>query len=125
MNQVRSDYLQTGIEQIDQLAAGLINELNKLHTSGQGLAGFSSAQATSVVGDATVSLADPAADLDFVPANGSFVVHVKNKVTGQTSSTMVKVNLGGSGAQTSLNSLTADLDAIDNLSATVVGGQLK
>ncbi|MCC6238689.1 MAG: flagellar hook-associated protein FlgK [Phycisphaerales bacterium] len=125
LNQVRSDYLQTGIEQIDQLAAGLINELNKLHTSGQGLAGFSSAQATSVVGDATVSLADPAADLDFVPANGSFVVHVKNKVTGQTSSTMVKVNLGGSGAQTSLNSLTADLDAIDNLSATVVGGQLK
>jgi hypothetical protein len=48
------------------------------------------------------------------------VVHLKNKTTGLTTSTLVQVDLDGSGANdTTLNSLQADLDAIPNISATI------
>jgi flagellar hook-associated protein 1 FlgK len=113
------------IEKVDALAANLIFELNKVHASGQGLEGFSAVTATNQVADATVALNAKQANLAFTSANGSFVVHVKNKTSGLTTSTLVQVDLDGAGGNdTTLNSLTADLDAIDNISATINGGKL-
>jgi flagellar hook-associated protein 1 FlgK len=114
------------IDKVDSLAGNLIFELNKIHASGQGLEGFSSVTSTNLVDDPTLALNDPKSGLDFAPSNGSFVVHVKNKTTGLTTSTLVQVDLDGlNGNDTTLNSLATDLDNVANISASVAGGQLK
>jgi flagellar hook-associated protein 1 FlgK len=112
-------------DNIDSLANAVIFELNKVHASGQGLQGFSTIQAGNSVEDSAVALNDEDAGLNFAPTNGSFVVHVKNKITGLTTSTLVQVDLDGANANdTTLNSLSGDIDAIDNISSSVSGGRL-
>jgi flagellar hook-associated protein 1 FlgK len=112
------------VDDIDGIASNLIFELNKLHGSGQGLQGFQSATATNVVEDATAALNDSTSGLDFKPNNGSFVVHVKQKATGIVTSTLVQVDLDGNGADTTLNSLTGDLNGITDINASVSAGKL-
>jgi len=113
------------VAQENTLAHNLIFELNKLHSSGQGLQGISSVTAASTVTDATQPLNSTAAGLEFTPNNGSFVVHVTDNATGQDHSTLVQVNLTGSPGDTTLNSLAASLNAINGVQATVSSGVLK
>lgn len=113
------------VDQENTLAHNLIFELNKLHSSGQGLSGFSTVTATNTVNDPTKALNNPAAGLSFTPNNGSFVVHVKDKTTGIDTSTLVQVNLTGSPSDTTLNSLAASLSGINGVSASASGGTLK
>jgi flagellar hook-associated protein 1 FlgK len=113
------------IDQVDGLARGLIFELNKLHSCGQGLEGFSSVTAANQVAVTNVALSDPATGLAFAPTNGSFVVHVRTKATGLVTSTLVQVDLDGSGAETTLNSLRNDLGLVSGVTATVTGGRLQ
>lgn len=113
------------IGSVDKLAGNLIFDLNKVHASGQGLEGFSSATATSAVDDPTVALNDPKAGLANVPTNGSFVVHVRDKTTGLTTSTLVQVDLDGlNGNDTTLNSLQASLAGVPGVTATTAAGKL-
>ena len=65
-----------------------------------------------------------AAGLPFQPVNGSFVVTTTNTQTGLSSSTLVPVNLTGQPTDTTLNSLTASLNAIPTVQATIQGGKL-
>ncbi len=114
------------LEQIDQLAGALIFELNKIHSSGQGTAGFTSITADTAVDDPTATLNSDDADLPFTPVNGSFVVHVKQKTTGLTTTTLINIDLDGlNGDDTTLNTLAADLDSVGNISASVVNGKLR
>lgn len=122
--QVRSGALGNTIDQLDSFTKNLIFELNKAHASGQGLSGLTSAVATNVAADPTAALNSPAAALAFTPQNGSFVIHVTDNATGLQNSTLIKVNLTGVGAQTSLNDLAAQLNAVPNISASVTGGKL-
>ncbi len=121
--------VRTGIgetlKQLDTVATNFIYEVNKLHSSGQGLTGLTNITSTNAVDDPTAALNDTkATGLKFTPANGSFVVHVREKATGLETSTLVQVKLDGSGADTSVTSLAGDLDAIDGISASVNGGKL-
>jgi flagellar hook-associated protein 1 FlgK len=117
--------INDGIDHVDTLAKSLIFELNKLHASGQGLQGFGSVTSTSVVADPTAALNTAASGLKFVPNNGSFVVHVKQKDTGLVTSTLVQVDLDGRGGDdTTLNSLRASLAGISGVNATITGGKL-
>ncbi len=125
LKQVRTEHIDDVISDIDSIAANLIFELNKVHASGQGLEGFSSVLGTNALDDTTVALGDAASGLDYGPKNGSFVVHVKQKSTGLVSSTLVQVDLDGQGGDTTLDSLTSDIDAINDITASVVGGRLK
>jgi flagellar hook-associated protein 1 FlgK len=114
------------LEGIDKLASTLIFELNKLHSSGQGLEKLSTVTAANAVSDTTVPLSDPAAELKHPPVNGSFVVHVTSRFSGLTSSTLVQVDLDGlNGDDTTLDSLASAIDAIDGVAASVQGGRLK
>ncbi|HEX4795209.1 MAG TPA: flagellar hook-associated protein FlgK [Humisphaera sp.] len=111
--------------QMDDLAHGLIFELNKIHSSGQGLDGISSVTASNAVADPNAALNTAGAALPFTPTNGSFVVHVRQKATGQQTSTLVQVDLDGlNGNDTSLTSLAASLNGINGVSATVTNGKL-
>src|SRR5690606_11828320 len=83
------------VGQIDQLAGALIFEVNKLHSSGQGLEGQSELTSEHAVADASAALTSDEADLDFRPTHGSFVVNVKDKLTGAVSSTLISVDLDG------------------------------
>ncbi|MDB5323747.1 MAG: flgK [Phycisphaerales bacterium] len=122
---IRSEIGDT-VDNVDNVAKNLIFELNKIHASGQGLAGFSSVTSTSNVNDPTVALNDPTSGLKFTPKNGSFVVHVRQKASGLETSTLVQVDLDGlNGNDTSLNSLTASIDGISGISAVVNAGKLK
>jgi flagellar hook-associated protein 1 FlgK len=112
------------VTQENTLAHNLIFELNKLHSSGQGLQGFTSVTSSNTVAVPTKPLDNAAAQLAFTPNNGSFVVHVIDKTTGQDTSTLVQVNLTGSGTDTTLNSLAASLNGINGVQATVNGGTL-
>jgi flagellar hook-associated protein 1 FlgK len=122
---IRSEIGDT-VDNVDNVAKNLIFELNKIHASGQGLAGFSSVTSTSNVNDPTVALNDPKSGLKFTPKNGSFVVHVRQKASGLETSTLVQVDLDGlNGNDTTLNSLTASIDGISGISAVVNAGKLK
>jgi flagellar hook-associated protein 1 FlgK len=124
LGDVRTSIDET-LERLDTLANNFIFELNKLHTSGQGLEGFSSVTSSNLVDDATTALNSETAGLKFTPTNGSFVVHVKNKTSGLTTSTLVQIDLDGAGGDdTTLTTLAGDLDAITNVSASITGGRL-
>jgi len=125
MDTARQQIGQT-IERIDALAGNLIFALNKLHSAGQGLEGFSSVLATNQVADATAALNTSQTNLPFVPTGGSFVVHVRNKSTGMVTSTLVQIDLDGAGGNdTTLNSLQADLDGVADISASIQAGKLR
>jgi flagellar hook-associated protein 1 FlgK len=114
------------IDNMDKIAGSLVFDLNKIHSAGQGLEGFSSVTATNIVADPTVALNDPKAELANAPTNGSFVVHVKDKATGLVTSTLVQVDLDGlNGNDTTLNGLAGTLGGIAGVQASVTTGQLK
>ena len=103
---------------LNTLAAGVILEVNKLHAQGIGLTGFSSVTGAKAVTSASAAL--NAAGLDFTPVNGSFQVNVTNRNTGSVTTTNIQVDLDGiAPADTTLNSLTAAIDAVANISASV------
>ena len=113
------------VDDIDKVAGNLIFELNKLHASGQGLEGFSSVTSAATVTDPALALNDPKNGLANAPANGSFVVHVKDKTTGLVTSTLVQVDLDGlNGNDTTLNGLQGSLAGISGVTATVSAGKL-
>ncbi|MEZ0264135.1 MAG: flagellar hook-associated protein FlgK [Phycisphaerae bacterium] len=113
------------IEKTDGIAANLIFELNKIHAAGQGLDGFTSVTGTNAADDPTVALNSTKSGLDFQAKNGSFVVHVKQKGSGLTTSTLVQVDLdGANGNDTTLNSLAASIDGVGGVTASVNAGKL-
>ncbi|HEX4053677.1 MAG TPA: flagellar hook-associated protein FlgK [Tepidisphaeraceae bacterium] len=116
--------LNTVQQQLNSLAGGLIFGLNSIYSSGQGLNGYTTVTGTNQVQDPTAVLNSSAAGLPFQPVNGSFVVTTTNTQTGLSSSTLVPVNLTGQPTDTTLNSLTASLNAIPTVQATIQGGKL-
>ena len=109
--------------QINTIAQNLISAVNQVHASGQGTVGYSTVTSTNAVNDATQPLNSAAAGLTDPPVNGSFVVHVTQS-DGTSKSTLVQVNLKGTGTDTTLNSLAATLNGIAGVTATVDAGKL-
>ncbi len=116
----RDQHVDTQIERLDRFAAALIAEVNRVHSQGQGLSGFTSLTAGYPVGDAGVALNSAAAGLPLAPRSGTFYVDVRNTATGTVVRTAVHVDADGLGGDTTLNSLAADISAaVGNLTATV------
>ena len=121
------------IEKLDELAAQLIFRVNRLHATGRNERGFTSLMSTLRVlpADRGLALNDPnntsLSGLPFGPTNGGFMVHVTSTATGATEIVRIDVDLDGINASgsagfqddTSLDDITAALNAITGLSATV------
>jgi len=107
------------IEALDQLAAALIYEVNRLHSTGRGLVGYTSFSSCVGVADAQAALNSTAAGLSFPVTHGTFLVQVRNRQTGATITRQIEVRLDGLGQQTSLSSLASQLSAVPGLTATV------
>lgn len=107
------------IDDLDQFAASLIFEFNKIHAAGEGQKGFTDVTSQSSVDDVNASL--NAAGLDFTPTHGSFQVKVVNSLSGLVETTSISIDLDGidPGNDTSLESLRQDLDAVANLNASL------
>ena len=108
---------------LDNWTKALIFEVNKLHSLGRGLDGFTSVTASFEVEDPTASLADmTATELPWSVNNGVFYVQVYDSdgeaVGGPQ---MVEVNLGMGSTDTTLNSLATDLNALNGITASVDG----
>ncbi len=113
----RDDVLGGFLDSLDDFTKKLIFEFNKLFSSGQGLTGHSTSESEFFVNDANDVLDD--AGLVFTPVNGTFQVLVKNKRTGLTTTTDIRVDLNGLGDDTTLQDLVDQLDAVDGIAATV------
>jgi flagellar hook-associated protein 1 FlgK len=107
------------LDKLDQFTSGIINQVNLIHSSGQGLHGYSSVTGTYDVKDPTAAL--DAAGLPFTPQNGSFQVQVINTSTGLAQTGTITVDLTGVNPKTTLNGLVGQLNGLANVAASVTG----
>ncbi len=115
----RDEHLLGQVQALDQLARGLIYEVNRVHSTGRGLVGYTSLTSNYAVADTNAALNSTQAGLPFPLQNGSFIVHVRNQDTGQTTTRLIKIDLDGIGTDTTLAALAAQLDGVPNLSAGI------
>ncbi len=109
------------VQRLDELTAALIFEVNKIHSSGQGLEGLTTVTGLNAVQDTTIPLNSPDTQLNFFPETGSFFIDVRDAASGETVRTQINVNLDGIGADTTLDSLVADINAnVPNFTATIL-----
>jgi flagellar hook-associated protein 1 FlgK len=118
--QARDTEVSNQMSRLDAFAGALINEVNKIHSKGQGLSGFSDLTSVNAVLDPTAILSDATNGLTFIPTTGSFFIDVKDS-SGATVRTQINIDLDGIGADSTLNSVAADINAnVPNVTATVL-----
>jgi flagellar hook-associated protein 1 FlgK len=107
---------------LDQVAAGIIEQINLVHSRGNGIADYSgSLISTNSVTDPTLAL--NAAGLPFTVNAGSFEVNVYDNTGTPVGGSPFTVNIN---AATTLNDVAAALNGIPNLTASVtVDGNLQ
>lgn len=114
----RDEILGGFIDELDRLAGTFINEFNKIHSSGEGLVGYTAVTSERALADANLPL--NAAGLPFTPQHGSFTLKVKNQRTGIVETSKINVDLDGIGNNdTTLEDLRSALDGVDNVSASI------
>lgn len=117
----RDEHVMGHVESLNGLADALIQEVNKVHASGQGLKGYSQVVGAFDLLRTDVALNSTQAGLKLKPRNGSFIVTVTNTQTtpATRTATMIAVDLDGVGADDSLETLVAKIGGIEHLSAQV------
>lgn len=124
----RSQDVGAVIAAVDTFASQLIYQVNRVHTQGQGITGFSTLTGTYKAADVNAALNSAAAGLTFAPRHGSFEVTVTQKSTGAMVTRTIQVDLDGIDPQndTSLASLIASLNGVPNLTASATAdGRLR
>jgi len=114
----------TAFNDIDQFARDLIAQFNLIHSQGQGLVGFNSVTGTNAADDtsAAVDLAGLPIDIK----NGEFEIQVIDSLTGLTKTHVVRVQLNGGASDSSLEDITASINAISGISASLTSeGKLR
>ncbi len=108
------------IDALNQLAAAVITDVNRIHADGQGLIGYTSVTGSYDVLATDVPLDSSAAGLPFPPQNGSFYITVADTATATPVAYRINVDLQGSDAGTTLESLVADINAqVEGVTASV------
>lgn len=114
------DNLVNGLlDDVDTFSGQLIFQVNRVHSQGQGSAGFSTVTGTYGVSDADAALNSSDAGLPFTISNGSFQLHLTNNSTGARTTSRIDIDLDGIGADITLNDLAAAISAVDNVVASV------
>jgi flagellar hook-associated protein 1 FlgK len=110
------------IAAIDQLAAAVIAEVNRVHVNGQGVTGFRSLTGSYDLLATGVPLDSAAAGLPFPPKNGSFYITVEDDATGTPIAYRIDVNLQGDPADTTLESLVINFNnQVAGVTASITG----
>jgi flagellar hook-associated protein 1 len=104
-------------EGLDRFARNLVEQFNRIHTQGQGLAGFSQLTGAAATDDRTAAL--DLAGYPFPLENGQFEVQVLDQGTGLARTHTIRVKLTGGMDDTSLEDVRAQLQSISGLSAQI------
>lgn len=113
-------------DELDGLSANLIFEFNKIHSTGRGTIPLDSVRSEmTLVSPSTTELDD--IDLGFTPVdntfqiqNGSFVINVENKESGEVDSTRIDIDLDDIGGDdTTVDDLVSILDDVAHVSASL------
>ena len=103
----RDGAVEPAIAAIDQLAAALIQQVNRVHSQGQGQHGYLEITGQTRVYDSSLNLNNPNAELPFRIENGSFEVHITHPDSGERMTEQILVD----GNAMSLDDLVATLNA--------------
>lgn len=129
----RTDNVDGTVESLDRIASQLIFQVNRVHS-----AGYPGKPLNTVTGTLPIALADQSIALNdpnnlslnglpFAPVNGGFLVTVRNQSTGATETVRINIDLDGidnagnpgTGDDTSLADIVAQLNAVGSVSASV------
>ena len=136
----RESAVQGTLDQLDRIAAQLIFQINRSHSTGTTAAGFSSLTGSLQVAlaDRSRAINDPSnasfAALPFAAKNGGFNIQVKNASTNQTQTVRINVDLDGltnagtrgTGDDTTLDDIVAQLSGISGITGSITpDGKLK
>jgi flagellar hook-associated protein 1 FlgK len=117
----RETHIGTQSSRLDTFAAALIREVNNIHAGGKGLEGFSQLTSLTSVIDPTLALSQTDNGITFLPNTGSFFIDVKDTASGTVIRTQISIDLDGIGADSTLNSVAADITAnVTGVTATVL-----
>lgn len=128
----RSESAAETIDRLDAIAAELIFQVNRLHSTGTPPGGLTSTRGTLgfAAADRALALNDPqnsgTSGLPFQAGNGGFTVRVTDTASGVTRTTRIAVDLDGIDAtmaagfddDTSVEDIRAAIDAVDGLTAS-------
>ncbi|MCM8814357.1 MAG: flagellar hook-associated protein FlgK, partial [Candidatus Omnitrophica bacterium] len=109
----RDTIIPAYIQKLDDLAQGVIEAVNSVHTGGVGLSGFTALSADNAVSSDSEALDGSNSGLAFAPQDGSFLLHIKNSATNTVSDATVAFSAG--------DTLEDLRDAI-NTAVTAAGG---
>lgn len=119
-------HLADQLHRLDQLARGLIYEVNRVHTGGVGLLGYTSLTGAFDVDDPNAVLTSPAAGLTYPITSGTFMVNVRDRSTGIETTRMIRIDLDGidnpgnpNDNDTTLTALAAQLNGVPGMTAQV------
>lgn len=116
----RDVYVRDQLNRLDTLAAGLIYEVNRIHSSGRGLVGYSTLTSEHAPRDVNAPLNSVAAGLPFPVQNGTLLVKVRDVASGAITTRQIDIDLDGlNGDDTSLASLAAALNGVPGVTATI------
>jgi flagellar hook-associated protein 1 FlgK len=115
--QARDEIVGGFLNRLDDFAASLAFEFNKVYSQGQGVTGFKSTTSQNSVTSSQANLDE--AGLGFTPTSGTFNVQVYNTQTKLTTTRTISIDLDGLDHDTTLASLAAQLDGVEGLSAQV------
>jgi flagellar hook-associated protein 1 FlgK len=117
----RDTHIGVQLDRLDALAGALINEVNRIHAGGKGLQGYGATTGVHAVLDPAAALSATTNGLAFPPDTGSFFIDVKDSATGVVTRHQIHIDLDGIGADSSLNTVVADINAnVPGVTATVL-----
>jgi flagellar hook-associated protein 1 FlgK len=105
---LRDETLPEAIDAIDKLAGTFIDQVNRLHSTGEGLARLTNVSGTNAVTSPTAALQD--AGLPFTVRDGRFFFTVKNENTGALDSYDIAVDCTDPNNPTSLYDLADEIN---------------
>lgn len=115
--ETRDGSAQRFLGRLDYLAKQMIQQINRIHSQGQGSQGF-----TETTGD--IRLTSPGSVIENAGEgieidNGSFVVTVRDATTGVTRTTDIFIKQQGGVDDTSVNDLMAQLNGVSGIQASL------
>jgi flagellar hook-associated protein 1 FlgK len=117
---VRDLHAYGRLADLDRLAGALIADVNRIHADGQGLVGLRSVTGAYDVLATDVSLNAAGTGLAAAARNGSFFLTVADDATGTPVTSRIELVFGGAGADPSLESLVADVNAqVEHVTASI------
>ncbi|MCH2145678.1 MAG: flagellar hook-associated protein FlgK [Phycisphaerales bacterium] len=120
----RDETVDPAIEQLDTFAHHLIHQVNRVHSQGQGMHGWTSVTGTTMASDTSAAMSTAASGIPFPMENGSFVLSVVDSETGSRASYLIQVDPDSMSMDNLVSTINSEVGA-GAIASTTVDGSLK